>query len=40
MAGLHLARIALDNIDVFNRNLQDIGGDLRKRRVVAVTLTH
>ena len=40
VAGLHLSRVALHDVDVFDRNLQHVGGDLRQRRDVAVALAH
>ena len=40
VAGLYLARVALHDVDVFDRNLQHVGGDLRQRRDMAVSLAH
>src|SRR5580704_18993359 len=40
MPGLDLLCVALHNIDVLDRHLQDIGGDLRQRRHVPMTLAH
>ena len=40
VAGLYLARVALYDVDVFNRNLQHVGSDLRQRRDMALSLAH
>src|SRR5690348_12062974 len=40
VAGLDLPRVALHDVDVRNRHLQDIGGDLRQRGRMPVTLAH
>jgi hypothetical protein len=38
--GLDLLRVALHNVDVLDRNLQDISGDLRQRSRMPVTVAH
>jgi hypothetical protein len=40
VAGLDLLCVALHNVDVLDRHLQDIGGDLRQHGRVPVTLAH
>src|SRR6202171_6577057 len=40
VARLHLSCVALHHVNIFDRHLQDIGGDLRKRSLVAVALAH
>ena len=40
VAGLDLSRVALHYVDVLDRNLQHVGGDLRQRRGMAVALAH
>ena len=38
MAGLDLLRVALHNVDILDRHLQRVGGDLREHGRVSVTL--
>ena len=40
VAGLDLLRVALHDVDILDRHLQHIGGDLRQRGRVPVTLAH
>ena len=40
VAGLYLARVTLYDVNVFNRNLQHVGSDLRQRRDMALSLAH
>ena len=40
VTGLHLSCVALHHVDVFDRNLQHVGGNLRQRRDMAVALAH
>src|SRR2546421_9666595 len=40
VTGLDLTRVALHHVDMLDRNLQDVGGDLRKRGDMAMALTH
>ena len=40
VTGLDLTRVALHHVDMLDRNLQDVGGDLRKRGDMALALTH
>ena len=40
VTGLDLPGVALHHVDVLDRNLQHVGGDLRQRRDMAVALAH
>ncbi len=40
VTGLDLPRVALHHVDMLDRNLQDVGGNLRKRCDMAMALTH